>query len=119
MRNIFEEFSKNRPARVVNSPVNALKGLPVPTAFKYSTNVTDYAKNCVTSLTCDLHYELDWNYRLTSVTECAKAATADPCFGTNACFCDNGYYRVAQTMPARPIDYQGKDLYIEQDEAAA
>lgn len=85
----------------------------MPTAFKYNDDVTDYIANCIDKLTCDLHYELDWNYRLTSVIDCVDVLVKDPCFGTNACFCDNGYYKVAETMPVRPADYAGKDLYIE------
>lgn len=118
LRNIFEEFSKNRADRAVNVAFNEGKDLGLPTAFKYNDDVTDYTKNCLTSLTCDLHYELDWNYRLTSVMDCADAETKDPCYGTNACFCDNGYYKVSEAMPTRPEDYAGKDLYLVQDEAA-
>ena len=33
--------------------------------------------------------------------------TVDPCFATFACLCDNGYFRVAENMPAPPSNYLG------------
>lgn len=50
---------------------------------------------------------------------CTEVATKDPCFATQACLCDNGYYRVASNMPERPKNYAGTKLYIEQAEAKA
>ena len=52
-------------------------------------------------MTCDMHYELDWSYRLRTNISCADAVEIDPCFATTACMCDTGYYRVAETMPKK------------------
>ena len=67
-----------------------------------------------------MHYELDWSYRLnTQKSNCAEVATKDPCFATQACLCDNGYFRVASNMPARPKNYAGIKQYLEPAEAKA
>lgn len=64
-----------------------------------------------TVVTCDLHYELDWNYYLRFESTCGEIAAKDPCFATFACVCSNGYFRIADKMPARPADLDnGSDL---------
>ena len=71
-------------------------------------------------MTCDLHYELDWDLLLEAKLECSELESAtDPCFATYACLCDNGYFRVTQNMPEPPETYLGSsnsstlDLYKE------
>ena len=59
---------------------------------------------CYGSMLCDMHYELDWSYRLRTKVECSEAVKTDPCFATTACMCDTGYFKVASTMPAKPED---------------
>ena len=57
---------------------------------------------------CDLHYRLSWDLLLEASTACSdSSATTDPCFATQACLCDNGYFRVASNMPAAPATYPG------------
>ena len=68
--------------------------------------ITDF---CTEMVTCDLHYELDWQFRLRAELTCESLANNDPCFGTFACMCDNGYVKVAENMPERPADYTGQD----------
>lgn len=58
----------------------------------------------MTPVICDLHYELDWNYYLRFESTCGEVEEKDPCFATFACVCSNGYYRIADKMPARPVD---------------
>ena len=53
---------------------------------------------------CDMHYELDWSYRLRTEVKCAEAYDKDPCFATSACMCNTGYFLVYDTMPAKPND---------------
>jgi len=53
---------------------------------------------------CDMHYELDWQYRLRTKVECATAHDIDPCFATTACMCDTGFFRVVETMPTKPVE---------------
>ena len=37
---------------------------------------------------------------------CELANEIDPCFATYACFCDNGYFRLAENMPPVPEDVE-------------
>ena len=69
----------------------------------YSKNpaVPQITSNCNSSMMCDMHYELDWSYRLRTEVSCDKAEEVDPCFATTACMCDTGYFSVADTMPEK------------------
>ena len=111
-------MSEARDYVAVNNAFNEGKPDALP-AVLTNAEVTTYTKNCLSNIECDLHYELDWTYRLTATMTCDEATTKDPCFGTQACLCDNGYYRIALNMPTRPANYAGNDLYIEQAESRA
>jgi len=43
----------------------------------------------------------------------------DPCFGTQACLCDNGYFKITPNMPPRPLTYPGYAEYVEEVEKIA
>ena len=76
-------------------------------AFKTSEefpNITDTCEEPETTITCDMHYELDWYYRLRYEGTCGTVEADDPCFATSACVCSNGYYRLSESMPERPED---------------
>ena len=94
-----------REDKFVAHEINGIENLPV---FKENDEVTSYNQDCVDTIMCDLHYELDWNFRLRADLTCEFLAENDPCFGTFACICDNGYVKVAVTMPERPDDYKGQ-----------
>ena len=72
----------------------------------FSTNpaVPLLISDCAGSMMCDMHYELDWSYRLRTEVNCVEALETDPCFATTACMCDTGYFKVADTMPEKPKD---------------
>lgn len=60
-----------------------------------------------------MHYDLDWSTRLRITKSCSSAISDDPCFGTFACICDNGYMRIAENMPNVPGSYDGQSSIIE------
>lgn len=64
-------------------------------------------QGCEGSVQCDMHYELDWSFRLRADVACENATAEEVCFATTACLCSNGYYKIAETMPAP----QAKDEY--------
>lgn len=70
-------------------------------------SVTRMINYCTDKITCDLHYEKDWTYRLRKDFTCDEAEKLDICFATNACVCDNGYYKISADMPSLPKDYSG------------
>ena len=106
-RNIFAELSggHQRADKFVAHEINGVENLP---DYKLNDEVLAITDNCVEQVTCDLHYELDWNFRLRADLTCDYLAQNDPCFGTFACICDNGYVKVAVTMPERPESYKGR-----------
>ena len=115
-RNILQEITSvnaQRTDSAVNHPINQGKPDTLP-VIGTSDEVPTIASNCPaeTSVTCDLFYELDWSYRLSYTMPCEQAAEVDPCFATYACFCDNGYFRLAENMPEVPEN-------VELDESAA
>ena len=67
--------------------------------FYTNPEVTTLDQGCETSISCDMHYELDWSYRLRAPITCEQASSTDPCFASVACLCDNGFFRIAETMP--------------------
>lgn len=70
-------------------------------AFRTNPKIKTMIDNCISgSVSCDMHYELDWSTRLRTELPCEEAIIADPCFATTACLCSNDYYRVSETMPA-------------------
>ena len=70
--------------------------------------------SCSNLVSCDLFYDTDWNYRLRVELFCADAVQRDPCFATNACLCNNGYFKVSDAMPAEiPADFTGDSDTIE------
>ena len=98
------ESGVERPSTVVNHPVNDGKPDAIP-AIKYNPQAPEVSTNCdnenTNEITCDLYYELDWSFYFTSKSTCfmLEKAKLDPCFGTFACLCDNGYFRVSENMP--------------------
>ena len=70
-------------------------------------SVTRMINYCIDKIQCDLHYEKDWNYRLRKDFTCDETESLDICFATNACVCDNGYFKIAADMPSLPADYTG------------
>ena len=65
----------------------------------------DISQNCTNQITCDLHYEPDWSYRLRAEINCNQVVEKDPCFATYACICDNNYFQIASLMPEVPQEY--------------
>ena len=103
---LYNEFVKKADSvgeGLVNHPVNP--GMP---AFKTNQDVPTIDHGCQEKLSCDLHYNMDWYY-LARVTDlnCADVVQIDPCFGTQACICSNGYVRISEAMPEQPDDYIG------------
>ena len=43
----------------------------------------------------------------------------NPCFGTQACLCDNGYFKITANMPPRPLSYPGYAEYVKEVEGIA
>ena len=105
--NILSELSggHERADKFVAHEINGPEKLPT---FKENDEVPKITDNCEETVICDLHYELDWNFRLRAELTCDYLAQNDPCFGTFACLCSNGYVKVAITMPERPTDYKGQ-----------
>lgn len=61
--------SASRPDTVVNYPFNEGKPSALP-VFSYSNEVPSVTTSCETKISCDLHYELDWNFRLRTEQTC-------------------------------------------------
>ena len=78
---------------------------PYPT-FQKNSSVPQIANNCTGSISCDIFYEPDWSYKLTTTINCNEVAKKDPCFATYACICDNNYSQIASLMPQIPIEQQ-------------
>ena len=47
--------------------INGVENLP---DYKLNDEVLAITDNCVEQITCDLHYELDWNFRLRADLTC-------------------------------------------------
>ena len=61
-----------------------------------------------------MHSEPDYGIRIRKEMSCDAVVAQDPCFGTFACFCNNGYYSFASTMPeVIPDTYGGYAKTIE------
>ena len=73
-----------------------------------SVGVPSIDTNCQSLLSCDIPYRLDWTFlaRLDNL-DCSTVSVTDPCFGSHACICDNGYFKISKDMPEKPDDYQG------------
>lgn len=108
---LFKEFKSIQLAggysRLANHAIN-------PSSFVQSTTnskVPSISAKCVGTIQCDLHYKLDWNFlaRVSSLS-CSEISSIDPCFGSDACICSNGYLRLRKDMPELPADYLG-DYY--------
>ena len=78
------------------------------------------ASKCESVITCDIHYKLDWSY-LARISDysCSLAIENDPCFGSHACLCNNGYFRISSAMPDKPADYKGDSEILAVAEAQA
>ena len=97
---LYDEYvtrNAQRPATVVNFPLNVDKPDPLP-AIEYSEDPISI--NCDQRINCLVWYELDWDYRYLVQNECSDILMGqDPCFATYACLCSNGYSRIAANMP--------------------
>ena len=115
--------SKKFPWTLVNEPLNFLTldtkahhttlpavlskvGTTVPTSKCLAADIT----------TCHQYYSLNWDYFLVSDV-CNKVQPVDICFGTHACLCSNGFYKVSKAMPA-PTTAQ-KATFLEKTWATA
>lgn len=68
--------------------------------FYFNRNTAEFtSENCATTVNCDLFYQPDWGFEVQASVTCSEAIAGDACFGTFACACDNGYYRVSESMP--------------------
>ena len=68
-----------------------------PIEFYVDINRASPAR-CTGNVSCDLHYRSNWDYRLRAQAQCNSQEAEDMCFGTQACICDNGYYKVGSSM---------------------
>ena len=66
---------------------------------QYFKSTSKTVGTCSNNVSCDLMYDTDWSYRLRVEIPCEEADKKDPCFATNACICNNGYYSVSDAMP--------------------
>jgi len=80
--------------------------------FDTNLRVPTLSENCNQKVQCDMHYELDWSFRLRTSISCETAAQKDPCFSTSACLCDTGYYRISKLMP-KPKEDDSYDGFAE------
>ena len=86
-----------RESARVNDPMNAgTTDSPLPRFFE---DLTKTPSSCSNNVSCDLLYDTDWSFRLRTELPCADAASKNPCFATNACLCNNGYFSVSEAMP--------------------
>ena len=102
MTGLYEELrdGHSRSSTIVPHEINAnIDGLQ---DFLTNPNVPQIASVCPSgSVKCEMYYEPDWNYRLEANVDCATAIEDDPCFATNACVCENGYFKISKSMPSR------------------
>ena len=67
-----------------------------------SKQVPTISTGCVDQVECDFYYELNWDNYFRTVFPCGPLKSlADPCFGSKACICDNGYFQIQADMPSR------------------
>ena len=68
-KNILSELSggHQRANKIVAHEINGVEKLPV---FKTNDEVPLITDGCEEKVTCDLHYELDWNFRLRAELTC-------------------------------------------------
>lgn len=102
---ITQASPSGTPLNVVNDPFND-RLTTEPSTFIESTKKRNPA-HCIGNVHCDLHYNLDWNYRLRVNGVCSEPETETICFGADACLCNNDYFRVERRMPATPPVYSG------------
>ena len=96
---------RGRSNLAVNSPINEY--LEGNQATFLTDNFINSAGDCTGNVQCDILYDKDWSYRLRVNMPCPDAQLQDPCFAATACICSNGYFRVAEDMPAPPVQYSG------------
>ena len=98
--------NKSRSKRLVNNEINKDDDITLPRV--YHDDGLLRPSSCGDRVSCDLLYDLDWRYRLRAELSCSEAVDRDPCFATNACLCNNGYFAVSAAMPMEvPSDYSG------------
>jgi len=102
-RGIVTELSKSRTRgdTVVHHNVNSGKPAVLTKVFTNS-DFPSIDTSCLSSITCDVYYELDWGFRLQKDLTCDEVKVSDLCFASYACICSTGYYRVTADMPAVP-----------------
>ena len=100
------EFNREEEIEGVDNliyhPINAASELDNEVTFVTNPDVPDINKACESLVSCDIYYNLDWWYvaRIEGL-DCAylEDDRNDPCFGSRACACDNGYFWVSSEMP--------------------
>ena len=109
-RSLYSEITSQSDTRkdtVVNHQINDGKPEYLP-AVIMNKSVQSMVNYCDNSITCDLHYEMDWDLKLTREVTCSETELVDICFATNACICSNEYYRISLDMPKLSKNYQGQ-----------
>ena len=70
------------------------KHLKLPEVLS-SSDVPTISTGCITEIKCDFYYELNWDFYFQQVFQCGPLKSmVDPCFGTKACVCDNGFFQM-------------------------
>ena len=95
-RNLFKSISQQRPRKdpVVVQYQNEKSYGPYEPYFTSKPEIGSPGQYCIDGkkITCDLHYDTDWDYRVRGQFTCDEAFAGDICFSTHACFCSNGYF---------------------------
>ena len=111
---LYDEYvtrNAQRPATVVNFPLNVNKPDPLP-AIEYSEDPISIS--CDQRINCLVWYELDWDYKYRIQAECNDIVSGqDPCFASHACLCSNGYRRIAENMPEIQTEIQRPEAPIQ------
>ena len=96
---------KESPDNLVSDPINS----------RFRNGETDFIEAykkaspmiCAGNVACDIHYKADWSSRVRVSVPCSDPKTYNVCYGSEACICDNGYFKVSAAMPDTPVDYVG------------
>ena len=64
--------------------------------------------NSSNTLHCKIYYELDWSFEIEDDISCSRRLddpSTDPCFAAQACYCNNDYFIVSDSMPDEYPEY--------------
>ena len=103
--------NSRRQNSIVPDPINEDldASLPQLTKSVYIESPSD----CNSNVQCDLMYDSSWDFRLRAELSCEEAKKKNPCYGTHACLCSNGYYHVSSSMPKPvPSNYSGNPDWV-------